>query len=143
MACFTCGSSATLGSRPGVFAALSRAAAKSAASRLRRMGVLPERVDWASRAAACERCPLRVVSAGVSYCGTPFLKQVDRDPALDGCGCPTVAKAKDPAEHCPVTVRHAGATRDATRGCDCKWCSPARSRGAWVTHRKTLDGESA
>ena len=122
MTCVTCGSSA-LGSRPGVFAALSRAAAKSAASRLRRLGVLPTRVDWAARAAACERCPLRVLSGGVSYCGTPFLRQPDRDPALDGCGCPTVAKAKDPAEHCPVDRRHRASTRAADGVCTCKWCS--------------------
>ena len=125
MACFNCGSSA-LGSRPGVFAALSRAAAKSAASRLRRLGVLPQRVDWAARASACERCPLRVVSAGVSYCGTPFLRKVDRDPALDGCGCPTVSKAKDPAEHCPVTARHQAASM-VDDACDCKWCALAGS----------------
>jgi hypothetical protein len=108
-----------------VFAALSRAAAKSAGARLRRMGLLGERVDWAARAAACERCPLRVVSAGTSYCGTPFLRQVDRDPAQDGCGCPTVAKAKDPAEHCPVTVRFHAASSTSHHGCDCKWCALA------------------
>jgi hypothetical protein len=122
MACNSCGSS-VLGSRPGVFAALSRAAAKSAASHLRRLGVLPGRVNWPARATTCERCPLRVVSRGVSYCGTPFLRQPDRDPALDGCGCPTLAKAKDPAEHCPVNVRHLSATTDAEGRCDCKWCS--------------------
>ena len=125
MTCTSCGSTA-LGSRPGVFAALSRAAAKSAASRLRRMGVLPVRVDWAGRAATCERCPLRVVARGTSYCGTPFLQRVDRDPALEGCGCPTVAKAKDPAEHCPVNVRHASAT-SIDGACDCKWCERAVS----------------
>ena len=121
MACFTCASSA-LGSRPRVFAALSRAAAKSAASRLRRLGLLSERVNWAARASVCERCPLRVVSAGVSYCGTPFLRKTDRDAALDGCGCPTVAKAKDPAEHCPMTVGHRGAS-SVGDACDCKWCA--------------------
>ncbi len=114
-----------LGSRPGVFAALSRAAAKSASSRLRSMGVLPVRVDWAARATVCERCPLRVVSTGVSYCGTPFLQHVDRDAALDGCGCPTVAKAKDPKEHCPMTPRH-GAAQSGNGACDCKWCVARR-----------------
>ena len=122
VACFTCGSS-VLGARPGVFAALSRAAAKSAGARLRRMGLLGERADWAARAAACERCPLRVVSGGTSYCGTPFLRRPDRDPVQDGCGCPTVAKAKDPAEHCPVTIKFGAATHAPDAPCDCRWCA--------------------
>jgi hypothetical protein len=122
MPCFTCGSSTGfLGSRAGAFAALSRAAAKSASARLRAMRVLPVRVDWPARAAACERCPLRVVAAGVSHCGTPFLQKIDRDPATDGCGCPTIAKAKDPAEHCPLNPRHQPASETAG-ACDCKWC---------------------
>jgi hypothetical protein len=121
MACFSCGST-TLGSRPGVFAALSRAAAKSASAKLRAMRVLPVRRDWAARAAACERCAMRVVSRGVTHCGTPFLQKVDRDPASDGCGCPTVAKAKDPNEHCPVNARHQPATNVGGR-CDCRWCA--------------------
>lgn len=124
MLCFSCGST-FLGSRPGVFAALSRAAAKSASAKLRRMRVLPSAYDWPARAAACERCPMRVVSGNVSYCGTPFLRKMDRDPATDGCGCPTIAKAKDAAEHCPLDVRNRAAT--ATHGgCNCKWCSGAR-----------------
>ena len=125
MVCFSCGSS-TLGSRPGVFAALSRAAAKSASAKLRQMRVLPSRRDWPARAATCERCPLRVVSAGVSYCGTPFLRKVDRDPLVDGCGCPTIAKAKDPVEHCPLNARHHRAASTGGGGggeCDCKWCA--------------------
>jgi hypothetical protein len=126
MVCTTCGSTAS-GSRRGVFAALSRAAAKSAAARLRRLGVLPARVDWAARAAVCERCPLRVIAGGTSYCGTPFLRRVDRDPALDGCGCPTVAKSKDPAEHCPVNGRYEAARSDGHGGaCECKWCFGAQ-----------------
>jgi hypothetical protein len=120
--CVSC-SSSTLGSRRGVFAALSRAAAKSASARLRNLGVLRGRVDWATRAATCERCPLRVVAGGTSYCGTPFLRKVNRDAALDGCGCPTIAKAKDPREHCPVNARHQAA-QTSRLGCDCKWCEP-------------------
>ena len=124
MACFSCGSASTLGSRPGVFAALSRAAAKSASAKLRAMRVLPVRHDWAARAAACERCHLRVVSGGATHCGTPFLQKVDRDPVSDGCGCPTIAKAKDPTEHCPLNARHQAATAVGGR-CDCKWCDGA------------------
>jgi hypothetical protein len=104
------------------FAALSRAAAKHASSRLRRMGLLSLRVDWAARAEVCERCPLRVIHKKISYCGKPFLQQVDRDPTVDGCGCPVRAKARDPGEHCPLTPRHLPATTlDGT--CDCKWCA--------------------
>jgi hypothetical protein len=122
MSCLTCHSgSSYLGSRPGAFAALSRAAAKSASAKLRAMRILPTRLDWAARAAACERCPLRVVSRGVSYCGTPFLRKMSRDAALDGCGCPTVAKAKDSAEHCPLNSRNRPATKSGGK-CDCKWC---------------------
>lgn len=123
MPCLSCGSSSVLGSRPGVFAALSRAAAKSAAARLRSLRALPARVDWPARAAACERCPMRVVAGCTSYCGTPFLRKVNRDPALDGCGCPTIAKAKDPGEHCPVTSRHQASRQNPTGACDCKWCA--------------------
>ena len=124
MFCSSC-SSAVLGSRPGTFAALSRAAAKSAKAQLRKIGALPVRVDWPARATACERCPLRVVSANTTYCGTPFLQKIDRDPARDGCGCPTVAKAKDPKEHCPLNARHEPSNGRGV-ACDCKWCAPAR-----------------
>ncbi len=103
------------------FAALSMAAAKSAAAKFRAMGVGKEHVDWAARAVICERCPLRVVERNVSYCGKPFLKKIDRDETLDGCGCPVRAKAKDPDEHCPITPRHLPATQDSKR-CNCKWC---------------------
>ena|SRR5947209_7717592 len=101
------------------FKALSRAAAKSAAAKLRRGGMLPVRLDWAKRAEICERCPLRVVSRGVSYCGKPFLRQVTREPT-DGCGCPTRDKAKAPGEHCPLNRSHAAADHSV---CDCKWCT--------------------
>jgi hypothetical protein len=106
----------------GSFAALSRAAAKSAAARLRQLGMLREHPDWARRAATCETCPLRVVRQGTSYCGRPFLQQIERDPATDGCGCPTHAKAKSPDEHCPLDWRNHAAQRGAD-GCTCKWCN--------------------
>src|SRR5688572_7151153 len=104
------------------FASLSRAAAKSAASRLRRLGLLPESVDWARRATVCEGCHLRVVQRGVSYCGRPFLVSVTRDMAVEGCGCPTRAKAKSPDEHCPLDWGQRSA-RQLPDGCTCKWCN--------------------
>ena len=103
------------------FAALSKAAAKSASAKFRIMRLAPVHVDWAARATICERCPLRVVEKNVSYCGKPFLKQVMRDETLDGCGCPVRAKAKDPDEHCPITPRHLASTQGPA-GCTCKWC---------------------
>ncbi len=103
------------------FAALSKAAAKSAAAKFRAIGIGQQRVDWAARATVCERCPLRVVEKKVSYCGKPFLQQIERDETLDGCGCPVRAKAQDPAEHCPVTPRHLPA-KHVGGACTCKWC---------------------
>jgi len=38
--------------------------------------------------ALCEKCPLCVVRCGVSYCGTPLLLQIDRDPIVDGLRLP-------------------------------------------------------
>ena len=111
-------------------AALSRGAAKSAASRLRRLGLLPEAVDWARRAALCETCHLRTVRGGVSYCGRPLLQQITRDPAIDGCGCPTRAKAKSPDEHCPLDPRNHPAVQQASR-CTCKWCDATGSARRW------------
>ena len=115
MACYTC-STAT------GFRSISAAMAKAAAARLRATGALRTSVDWAARAAACERCPLLVVRGGVGYCGTPFLRQVHRDPTVDGCGCPTRDKARSPAEHCPITPRH-GPSSNAGGACSCKWCA--------------------
>ena len=105
------------------FRALGRAAAKSTAAHLRRAGLLPVRVDWPRRAEICERCPLRIVRKGISYCGNPFLEQIDRDPSTEGCGCPTRDKARSPAEHCPLTQHNRPAQTLAGR-CNCKWCSP-------------------
>lgn len=69
----------------------------------------------------CERCPMRVIEKNITYCGKPFLQLVVRDDAIHGCGCPVHAKAKDPTEHCPITLRHAPATRTDSH-CDCRWC---------------------
>ena len=132
--CLTCG-----GSRFSVgFAALSRAAAKAAGARLRRFGALPTHPAWTARAAECERCPIKVVRAGVSWCGTPFLRRLgvgksaetsdaERDPT-EGCGCPTREKARSPAEHCPLDRRHRPAVR-AGGACNCKWCDAGRPAG--------------
>lgn len=103
---------------------LTRAATRSAASRLRQLGILPTRIDWTARAVQCERCPLRTVRCGISYCGKPFLALPLREPAVDGCGCPTIAKAKDPSEHCPLDRRHQPAMTSAD-ACNCKWCAAA------------------
>jgi hypothetical protein len=103
------------------FATLSRAAAKSASARLRRLGLTPTKHDWAARAAICERCHLRVLHRGVSYCGRPLLRQIDREPAIDGCGCPTHDKAKSPDEHCPLDADNQPA-RSIENACSCKWC---------------------
>lgn len=105
---------------------LTRAGLKAAASKLRSAGLAAEHADWPARAAVCERCPLLVRQCGTSYCGKPFLRLPVRDPALDGCGCPTRAKAKDPAEHCPITPRHLPAVPGPS-GCGCKWCATAPS----------------
>ncbi len=119
--CFTCNRNPFGSTAFGTsFAALSGAAAKSAAARLRSLGALATAPDWAARASVCERCPLRVVRTGVSYCGKPFLDQVEREPA-DGCGCPTREKAKSPDEHCPLDGRHRSAVRQEGE-CNCKWC---------------------
>jgi len=105
------------------FKTLSRAAAKAASARWRSVGLSRVHPDWARRASTCETCPLRVVRRGVSYCGRPFLSQIDRDPVMDGCGCPTIDKAKSPEEHCPLDARHQPATANIGAAlCSCKWC---------------------
>jgi hypothetical protein len=115
----------SVGGSLNLFAQFSRAAAKAASAKLRGAGLLREAANWPVRAAECERCPLRVIQCGVSYCGKPFLQQAIRDAAVDGCGCPTRAKAKDAAEHCPITRQHR--ERQTTGPCDCKWCDIARN----------------
>lgn len=115
MACTSCGGIST------VFKTLSRAAAKAAGEKLRRMKVLRISQDWVRRAEICERCPLRVTHQGISYCGSPLLRKVMRDPAIDGCGCPTHAKARDPNEHCPLNRYYQPSTNDGET-CDCRWC---------------------
>ncbi len=105
----------------GGFRTLSRAAAKAAKARLRAMGVGATAPDWARRAEACERCPMRVIRHNISYCGRPLLERVDRDVETEGCGCPTRAKGKSPEEHCPLDQANRSAALVEGR-CTCKWC---------------------
>jgi len=102
--------------------AISRAAARYAAARLRSVGAVAEHPHWARRATICETCPLRVVYRKVSYCGRPFMHKIQREPAIDGCGCPCRDKAADPSEHCPLDRTNRPAVNNAGR-CTCKWCS--------------------
>ena len=103
-------------------ARLSRGAAKSAAARWRRLGGGSVHPHWTRRATVCETCCLRVIRSGKSYCGKPLLHHIDRDPTVDGCGCPTHDKARGPDEHCPIDPRHEPARR-INGICSCKWCS--------------------
>jgi hypothetical protein len=100
---------------------LLRAALSATAAGLRQAGLLREHRDWKRRAEICERCPMRVVVDNVSYCGPPLLEQIDRDPTLHGCGCPTLHKARTPGEHCPVDWSYRAPTREGA-SCTCKWC---------------------
>lgn len=116
MACFGC----THWGNPR-FAALSKAAAKSAAARLRRTGVLRVFAGWERRTTVCAGCPLRTIIGNASYCGRPFLRQVTRRPT-DGCGCPVADKAKAADEHCPLNADGRASRRDGA-ACDCRWCA--------------------
>src|SRR4051794_36764927 len=128
MSVFTC-------CRSDTFKSISWAMAKSAAARLRHFGVGGTAANWSERAAICERCPTRVVSRGISYCGDPFLERIDRIPLLHGCGCPTHAKAKDPSEHCPLDHSNQPAKLVPSR-CTCKWCtSPTVALSQSTTNR--------
>jgi hypothetical protein len=114
MSCFSCAGNS--------FRSISAAMAKAASARLRSIGAGRTAANWADRAAICERCPMRVVRRGVSYCGTPFLQLIDRDPVVDGCGCPTRDKAMSPGEHCPVD-RTFQLPVIFKGQCNCRWCT--------------------
>ena len=124
MTCFTC-------ARSTIWRDLSRAAAKAASAKFRQIRLAPTSPMWAQRAEVCERCPLRFVRQGKSYCGRPFLSHMERDASVEGCGCPTHDKAKDPSEHCPLTPGNYPASHAGVAGCDCKWCAIA---GATRSH---------
>jgi hypothetical protein len=104
-------------------ASLSRGFAKATAARLRSLGIsrraAPDIID--ARLRTCSRCPLAVVHKGATYCGTPLLQKLVRQPEIDGCGCPLSKKAADPDEHCPIDAVHSASRRDRG-GCSCKWC---------------------
>lgn len=104
-----------------VFRSITRAMARRAAATVRAAGGLTVHPHWEQRAAVCETCPLRVIHRQTSYCGRPFLEQIARTPAHDGCGCPTRAKAQDPSEHCPLDAFNRPA-RQKDGACNCKWC---------------------
>jgi hypothetical protein len=112
---------ATTIAQNGVTRYFLEALGKFATARLRQVGAARVHPQWEDRAEVCERCSLRVVSCGASFCGNPFLKQLDRDPAVDGCGCPCRDKAKSPGEHCPVDAHYQAAEQLAGE-CNCKWC---------------------
>lgn len=84
-------------------------------------GVHPQ---WPARMEMCERCPMRVVQCGKSYCGKPFLQLIEREEHTDGCGCPTREKARDPSEHCPRDT-HFEPARTSKTSCNCVWCTAA------------------
>lgn len=108
----------------GSLASISRAMAKSAGARIRSVGALPISPLVDQRLAICRRCPLyHVSSTGQPYCGKPFLKQIVRNPSLEGCGCPLPDKARSPAEHCPLTRFNQPARRAHGTPCNCKWCA--------------------
>jgi hypothetical protein len=109
-------------SATGVTRYFLEAVGKFAAARLREVGALRVYPRWEARAAVCERCPLKVVQCGVSYCGKPLTRQLERDPATDGCGCPCHDKAKSAREHCPIDSHHRAAHR-GEGACNCKWCA--------------------
>jgi hypothetical protein len=102
-------------------ASISRAMAKAAAARLRRLGALNVSDQWETRASICETCPLRRVYRNISYCGNPYIHEIDRDESTQGCGCPCRDKAKSPNEHCPIDRSHRPAAR-LDGACNCKWC---------------------
>ncbi|MCC6241027.1 MAG: hypothetical protein IT448_12085 [Phycisphaerales bacterium] len=124
MACFFCSPALTLSP---IFKTLSRAAAKSAKAQMRKTGLLRTTPDIDLRKSVCHQCPMRKVYAGVSYCGSPLLRKINRDPVQEGCGCPIDDKAADPREHCPITYQFNAAT-GASDGCNCRWCSAAASQ---------------
>lgn len=115
--CTSCPSS----QHSSAWATLSRAAAKKAASVFRAFGTTPTHPRWQARAEICARCPVAHSEGRGLYCGKPLLQQLQRAPH-EGCGCPVSAKAKDPAEHCPVD-RVLSARSGEGPACNCKWCT--------------------
>lgn len=105
---------------------LSLAGVKRVRSVFRDVGVGRVHADWQERVDICSRCPLCVVDRKHAFCGKPFLSKIDREEATDGCGCPIVAKAKDPTEHCPRDRVYNPSTKDSA--CQCMWCTASATR---------------
>lgn len=103
---------------------LLHAGVKKLRSLVRSVGGVPTYPGWQARAEICARCPVAVTIKGHLYCGRPLLSDLHRRPE-EGCGCPILAKAKDPAEHCPVSPQLLAASQGASPSspCACKWCS--------------------
>jgi hypothetical protein len=106
---------------------LSQAGFKRMGSVFRDIGVGREHPHWQERAEICTRCPMCVTEKRHAYCGKPFLKKIDRDEATEGCGCPILAKAKDPAEHCPRNRTFEASSKTHADTCDCVWCVALRA----------------
>lgn len=70
---------------------------------------------------------MRILEKGKTYCGRPLLRKIEREPAIDGCGCPVNDKAKSPGEHCPLATNHLPA-QVIDGKCNCKWCSLPAAR---------------
>ncbi|HQY89681.1 MAG TPA: hypothetical protein PK402_13595 [Tepidisphaeraceae bacterium] len=99
---------------------------KKASSVFRSVGVGANHPQWEARAEICQRCPLLHVKCGKTYCGRPFLQQIEREEATEGCGCPVNAKAKDPTEHCPRNAQWEASSKTQAGSCDCVWCVSLR-----------------
>lgn len=97
------------------------AGGRAASAVARERGVGRVHPLWVQRASVCQTCPLCVVKCGKSYCGKPFLNQIERDEPTEGCGCPVVPKAKDPTEHCPRNAHFEPSSK--SESCDCIWCT--------------------
>ncbi len=107
---------------------LSQAGVKRLGSIFRGIGVGSEHPDWQARAEICSRCPLCVTEKRHAFCGKPFLSKINREEATEGCGCPVLEKAKDPAEHCPRNRVFDPSTKAHADLCDCTWCVGLRNR---------------
>lgn len=112
---------------------LTQAGVKRLGSVFRSGGMLSEHPEWKERLEICSRCPLSVVEKKHVYCGKPFLRQINRHEPTEGCGCPILAKAKDPAEHCPRNRLFDASTKTDADTCDCTWCSELRRRRTTAT----------
>lgn len=103
---------------------LARAGAKKAASLVRALGMTGVHPAWEARTQICVRCPIATSTPKGLFCGPPLLTQLNRRPE-QGCGCPVLAKAKDPEEHCPVDAGLTGVPDPRPTPptpCPCKWC---------------------